>query len=272
MLSLCEPPACFFSRSSRSLFSQLRQTPKTARRPSDVPTVPLSRLKQKGGPTRCPDTDGQRAENAAAAKAATHANEREERWQGRLKGYKAQAARASGTGTAAAKPKTGGVSGRIFLITKAGDIKPARFAKIFLFEIRSTDSAGQTWSIEFQKSSEDYIEELHEPPAVYAEKSDYRDALALSSGSLTCMLSLSLTYGHAALAALNWPDQSFVGQADEDGVFKIAHIPLGTYRVVAEGRAGLNEARWVDSVTITQDKEPVMLKLASPERSCLDAN
>ena len=229
-------------------------------------------LEAKGRPYRCPDTDAQRAENAAAAQAATHAKERESHWQERLSAYKAQATRASGTGTAAAQPKTGAMSGRIFLITKAGDIKPARFAKIFLFEIKATDSAGQTWSIEFQKSSEDYIEELREPPAVYAEKSDYRDALALSSGSLECMLSLSLTYGHATLAALNWPDQSFVGQADEDGVFKIAHIPLGIYRVVAEGRAGLNEARWVDSVSITQDKEPVKLKLASPERSCLDAN
>ena len=55
---------------------------------------------------------------------------------------------------------------------------------------------------------------------------------------MTCLLSLSLTYDRANMAALNWLDQSFTGQADEDGVFKITHVPLGTYRVVASGRAG----------------------------------
>ena len=101
-------------------------------------------LETKGRPYRCPDSDAQRAENAAAAQAATHTKEQDERWQKRLRDYKAQVARASRTATAAATPKTGAVLGRIFLITKAGDIKPARFAKIFLFEIKATDSAGQT--------------------------------------------------------------------------------------------------------------------------------
>src|SRR5580698_8554008 len=58
----------------------------------------------------------------------------------------------------AAKP--GIVSGRVFAITKSGDLKPARLAKVYLFYESGSkgtdpDTAGLTWTLNLAKGLEE---------------------------------------------------------------------------------------------------------------------
>ena len=61
-----------------------------------------------------------------------------------------------------------------------------------------------------------------------------------------------------------------VTETDEEGYFG-ARVPrLGSWIIAARGRAGLNEAYWTDDlVLVLKPGENVIVKLGSPEKSCL---
>jgi hypothetical protein len=165
-------------------------------------------------------------------------------------------------------PASGVVSGRIFLITQGGDIKPARFALVSLFYYGTSvirpmeDSAYQKLLDERLKASEERLKGSRAmTPAM--------DCLAHLKGFLD-----------AASGVSDWSKtggksrQYISAEADEEGNFKMA-APPGVYHIQAYGHAGFNDAVWLNKHGLLDDDIEVRpgsetgLKLSSPEVACL---
>ena len=160
------------------------------------------------------------------------------------------------------KSKPGIVSGRVFAITQGGDLKPARMALV---------------------SAMPSMESFHWLLSVEKEIKELMDAHIRNGApwgnSLTCKEELD-AYDHAILRSFESSSSDvvnkksaehlFVGtKADEDGNFELS-LPRGSYALIARGRAGFDDAVWVEKwVTVESDKT-TRIKLSSPEKSCLD--
>jgi hypothetical protein len=169
--------------------------------------------------------------------------------------------------TTAVVPAPGMVSGRIFLITGGGDIKPARFAKLYLFYggaiLGMEDSAGMAFDKEYLKAMDAYRIELTENLKLNK----------IDSEAIECEKEL-LLYSTALVETLTWAKtenktiQAIFADADEEGNFKIA-APPGRYVLVAHGRAGFNDAFWMNGWVTVKFGEETTVKMARPEKSCL---
>jgi hypothetical protein len=145
------------------------------------------------------------------------------------------------------------------VITKGGDIKPARLASVYLISWDgASNSAAQSWHNAYQIAVREYIAKL--PESQWSE-------------STACKMEL-LTYDQAILAVLQSDALSklkiLIGQADEEGNFKMADVQPGLYILVASGRGGFNEARWEEGSVEVKPGMETSLKLASPDKACLD--
>jgi hypothetical protein len=175
--------------------------------------------------------------------------------------------------------KPGQVSGRVFAITESGDLKPARLAKIYLFYLpTSTNStqdadrdseealntAGMAWLKAQTKAARERLEETIR---------DVREGRSLTD-ALKCRREL-LTEDAALIETLEWgesakrPGQILTADADEEGNFKVASVRPGRYILVARGRAGFNDALWVNNSLTVEPGTEVTVKLASPQKTCL---
>jgi hypothetical protein len=161
-------------------------------------------------------------------------------------------------------PSPGRISGHVFLITRAGDVKPARMAKVFglfLGGHEEDQSAGNnSASHSFAKQLLEALREMSGKPAARSEQ-------------LVCLREL-MTYSTAMLETMKWADaeqkrdQIIQTDTDEDGNFDLAGPP-GIYTLIVKGRAGLNDAVWTRDVVKIVPGETTLLKLASPEPACL---
>ena len=84
------------------------------------------------------------------------------------------------------------------------------------------------------------------------------------------------TFYPSMLNTLRWADdnkkqyQIVKTQTDEDGNFSASLVAGKKYHVYARGRAGANEAFWDGDLVTIQPGARVVMKLSSPETSCLD--
>jgi len=170
--------------------------------------------------------------------------------------------------------KPGVVSGRVFLITVAGDIKPARMAEVFLFYASSDpnplhklgDSAYKAWMEAYHEKMEEVIKEMQRRRAAQ-DFSDTDKGVSCRRDMETYLSVLSKTLGWVVANKKAW--QVITGRADEEGHFRISVPRPGLYMMITKGRAGLNEAIWSDDITISPGKETTV-KMSSPEVACLD--
>ncbi len=173
--------------------------------------------------------------------------------------------------------KPGVVSGRVFLITVAGDIKPARMAKLYLlYMYRSVkfaeahkedqDSAEMKWIHVLVEAMENNLkaekEKSAEPDYHYSERAVCLGKLAEYSKAL------SETFDWVSANKKEW--QLIVGQADEEGNFRISVPHPGDYSLLADGHAGFNDAVWeTHPITVSPGVETV-IKMSSPEVACVE--
>jgi hypothetical protein len=61
--------------------------------------------------------------------------------------------------------------------------------------------------------------------------------------------------------------QFLVTDADEEGLFQIAKVPVGNYSLVARGRAGTYDAEWSTEVSVKPGSTE-SVKLSAPAKSC----
>jgi hypothetical protein len=164
-------------------------------------------------------------------------------------------------------PKPGVISGRVFGITKSGDIEPARMAKLYIMPIFTFHSSSEGTSIAML-----WLETVS---SGNKEMSDAHKRQGAEWGNeITCGEELSI-YDDAYKKVLQWaidnhrPYDVLIGDADEEGNFKIT-VPLpGSYILVAKGRAGFTDAIWVESHVWVEAGKLTTVKLSAPERACL---
>ncbi len=125
----------------------------------------------------------------------------------------------------------GEISGRIFLITKAGDLKPARLAQVVLLAGSDAETPATVY---YNKRLENM-------------KASYQSLVA--PGDASCRAEL-LVFSSSLKSTLQWGeangkrDQIRIIESDEEGAFHFPKIPPGSYTLVAWGHAGANDAYW----------------------------
>lgn len=174
----------------------------------------------------------------------------------------------------------GSVHGRVFAITKGGDLKPARLAQVYLvFETRivghKVDPSAaneETASLVFLKEQ---TEQLKLGNNELLEKSRDGSISSEALQKLTCKSEL-LAVDKGIIAALGWTQakphqgQVLTTDTDEEGNFAFPKVRTGKYNVIARGRAGISDAYWKQDVWV-QPGEAVTVKVANVESSCVDS-
>jgi len=171
-------------------------------------------------------------------------------------------------------PATGELNGFVFLITKGGDIKPARLASVTLLYISekklpSSDdypdtAAGGRFIKNHIAEIRKQVDNINEQIRTHNFKSDEANCSANLREYTEAIKSTSI-WAHES----NKLSQIMVEQLDEEGNFKIAGVPTGFYIVIVSGRAGVNEAVWQKlDVEITAG-QATSIKMPTPENVCV---
>lgn len=158
------------------------------------------------------------------------------------------------------------VSGKIFLITKGGDLKPARLAQVFLLDGNAGKDGDESAAYYFTLAHLAKLKAI-DSKQLYAGLSDPEDV-----DRIYCLTKLRI-FGESVTSTLKWnheqkTDFVKIGNADEDGLFRFGGVTPGKYSILATGHAGVNTAYWQQDVIVEGGKE-VTIKLSSPEAACL---
>ena len=154
----------------------------------------------------------------------------------------------------------GALTGKILAVTRGGDLKPGRFAKVYLGNLAN---AGYTAEADARS-----LLDL----AAQRDKT-YR---AWESSAVNNPFT-PLFRGKAEQACINdvlsaTPTASSqVATADENGQFTVSDLSPGRYFLVAIGRAGTYAAVWAETLSIESEKTTTFTP-AGPRLSCLDGN
>ncbi|GEM_PF-5134697 len=188
---------------------------------------------------------------------------------------------------------TGSIAGRVFAVTNSGDIKPARFAKVYVIG---------------GKGNKDNKTAL----LAYLERRNELLSGQIEQLQVNCEADL-LNVTKSVEAAVEWGEDNKISSAvqgtktDEEGNFHIPGIRLDSttgdsaqavnprtgatsvawewsYKIVVLGRAGANDAYWesdvrfnevngrmywrVEAEALRQGKD-ILMKMPSPEKACL---
>jgi hypothetical protein len=173
-----------------------------------------------------------------------------------------------------AAPSTGELSGFVFLITKGGDIKPARLASVTLLYYAERQLAPDDKGPLLTAGREYLINRSHEITKEYLMLKQESDTGNFKSEEAHCPASL-LGYVGALKSTVEWAvenkkmSQILTVDADEEGRFKALRVPVGLYTVTVYGRAGVNQAFWEqDNVQVTADNVTSM-KMTTPKKACV---
>jgi hypothetical protein len=159
----------------------------------------------------------------------------------------------------------GSISGRIFLITVLGDLKPARLIRVYVLSEKGSEEVTNTSLMEMTKKWRDRARiemELMKADPNYVPLTDDQKALLNVRDVEEYILSRvekSAKAGKLVRTTLT----------DEEGRFKITRLPAGGYSIMAFGRAGANEATWDTSAKVYAAADTVV-KMGSPDSSCVD--
>lgn len=163
----------------------------------------------------------------------------------------------------------GAISGQVSAILGSGDLKPARFAQVYLFYINTPErftgkepiSSLKTAGIVYWGQMGEFV--LNEAKRT-VENRNY-------TGQSSCQELAE--YNLSRLKALDWARQNdsrqvIETQADEEGQFTFGNVPPGVWGLIVNGRVGMNDAFWEQTVTLEAGKR-TSIKLVSPKASCL---
>ena len=162
-------------------------------------------------------------------------------------------------------PETGELTGYAFLITKAGDLKPARLAVVALlwFPVARDAETSNSAGMEYRRNSVKQMQHVFET---------IKDGHAFGEDACRTELAgyiVALTDTVKWIAAQRKSDFNKKIQADEEGRFKITGIPAGRYNLVVTGYAGVNDAFWEQEEVVITAGQTTSVKLSSPTKSCL---
>jgi hypothetical protein len=169
----------------------------------------------------------------------------------------------------------GDLTGKVFAITKGGDLKQARFAQVFVLSgdsatafntimLSNAEVVSQFTKLRDEREANEVLSAS--PSAAYIQA---RIAQADSAMKALCNSILSTPHNKALDLAKAHPDQVVTSETDEAGFFKIGGPRPGAYTVLVVGRAGANDGFWVGNVALEAGKDSA-LKMRSPALACLN--
>jgi len=170
--------------------------------------------------------------------------------------------------------KPGGISGRVFAITNAGDIKPARMADVYLFYVvRSANFSLPDVHKEYQGSAggDQWMDQELKRLKTYGQWLEENGST--TSEVLICRREL-LSYDEPVIGTMKWAEQQnkdwqvLTGNTDEEGMIDLTVSHPGMYRLVVHGRAGFNDAVWQSDVVVTPGAA-TKVKLSAPVKACI---
>jgi hypothetical protein len=164
-------------------------------------------------------------------------------------------------------PSEAGItSGVVEAEIRNGDLKPARFAKIFVIPAQNADQA---------KSGILNLAGKLEDARTAARRQEGPNGPAGSLVEIECLkgliqIRLALVTGSINASASPETSQSLMAfDADELGKFKLKGIKSDSFIVIAVGKVGMNGAIWIsETETASHSNE---IKLSQPVLSCYDA-
>jgi hypothetical protein len=174
----------------------------------------------------------------------------------------------------------GSVHGRVFAITKGGDLKPGRLAQVYLiFESKivghKVDPSAENEETAGLVFLDKHVEQMKQVSAELEVKSKDDSISSKGLDAFSCKAEL-LGVDKAIIDTLDWSKskphegQVLFTDADEEGNFVFPKVRTGKYNVIARGHAGMNDAYWNQDVWI-QPGEAVAIKVANVESSCADS-
>lgn len=161
-----------------------------------------------------------------------------------------QTRKAAPTKVKTPKPTTCTISGFSFAITKGGDLKRARMAKVYLLE------------------PEPYLTFLKKYNAIFKQSFEGKPESYSCKGNLTAV---DLAMGSASLDEMEKGrfDSIHETRTDEEGNFRFEGLKPGEYALIGRGQAGANDVYWrLDEVKV-EPGQNVVLKLSQVKEACL---
>jgi hypothetical protein len=158
-------------------------------------------------------------------------------------------------------PAPATVKGRVFLITRGGDLKPARLADVYLFSVRTVLDFASTKR--YRDDAEKWCNNANESRQIGPETVTRVDLAFYKEQIEGLEKTFSDGIGRAGSSKT-----AFAGNADEDGRFIFAGVPSGEYTLVVFGQAGVNLAYWQAGLTVTNGGEQPEVKLSAPVTTC----
>jgi hypothetical protein len=140
----------------------------------------------------------------------------------------------------------GSVSGRAYLVTKGGDLKPVRDGAVYLIQNQPTQKL--SLADQANRIFPDMLKAVQE------------------SGRTTSLPCVELASYQKALELVMRDHKGRMGSTNEEGEFEIPAIPAGLYDLVVVGHAGIYDAVWYMSIMVIGDKHSV--KLNDPRPAC----
>lgn len=170
----------------------------------------------------------------------------------------------------AAKPTTASLTGKVFAITKGGDVKPALLAHVYLFSEKNPISPHILRELSIlDKLDKKLVGIADEDPGYDAGPDLERhchDFLHLLDEEAADDLKDKLWKPSARYP--NGPfSPTYTTDTDETGVFSIKDVQPGDYMIVVRGQAGSNDVLWIEKVTLIGGQVK-KLKVRSVAQAC----
>jgi hypothetical protein len=173
------------------------------------------------------------------------------------------------------------ISGRVFLVTNGGDLKPARMAAVYMLMelgLPYVSSDGRTVPMPEAGILLAGLKFLSQYLDLTAAEDDHIEIRRYSTdegkAQYRCNRNIQI-HNQALRMTLDWAivqrktDQVLFVRADEEGNFEFTVPRPGEYYVLASGRAGLNDAFWKSETFWIEPGKSYTVKLPDPETACL---
>jgi hypothetical protein len=169
--------------------------------------------------------------------------------------------------TAPAKPvSTASLAGKVFAITKGGDVKPALMAHVYLFPSGRAINAYLIARLQIDAKKEAKMIEI-ERKSKEAGLEPYRSSAEQLQDCRDVLRGVDEAIKESMDVAPELLGPAYTAATDETGNFKITRVKRGDYQIVVRGQAGFNDVLWIEPVAVDAGKTTI-LKLSSVAKAC----
>ena len=159
---------------------------------------------------------------------------------------------------------TASLTGKVFAITKGGDVKPALLAGVYFFPKGYAINEWMMSNIRARREYEATVKAILDKYPYDGDDSYYKGKVTENCRELLSNVDKNISSSRTIAPELFGP--AYTTETDETGSFKIAPVKVGDYSVVVRGQAGSYDVLWIDQVSVAAGMNT--LKLSSVVKAC----